>query len=189
MMSRTLWIVAGVCAALMLGGCEQTKNILGLNKRAPDEFAVYSRAPLSLPPDYGLRPPEPGTDRPELVMPRDEAIAALAGKAPTAVVKDEKVKTPSDPGTDALLRELGASNPDPNIRQEVNRETTVLADESTTFADKLIFWRAPQPTDSVLDPVAEAKRLREAKALGKPINEGDVPVISRKKRGLLEGIF
>ena len=43
---------------------EDLKSTFGLNKRAPDEFAVPTRAPLSLPPDYSLRPPEPGAPRP-----------------------------------------------------------------------------------------------------------------------------
>ncbi|MGH7063561.1 MAG: DUF3035 domain-containing protein, partial [Stellaceae bacterium] len=31
----------------------------------PDEFAVESRAPLTIPPDFDLRPPEPGAARPQ----------------------------------------------------------------------------------------------------------------------------
>ena len=31
----------------------------------PDEFAVESRAPLTVPPDFDLRPPEPGAPRPQ----------------------------------------------------------------------------------------------------------------------------
>ncbi|MBM3559287.1 MAG: DUF3035 domain-containing protein, partial [Alphaproteobacteria bacterium] len=47
--------------ALAVGGCgEDTKRSLGLSKPAPDEFSVVSRAPLSLPPNYTLRPPRPG---------------------------------------------------------------------------------------------------------------------------------
>ena len=35
-----------------------------MGKRSPDEFAVVRRAPLILPPDYGLRPPRPGETGP-----------------------------------------------------------------------------------------------------------------------------
>jgi Protein of unknown function (DUF3035) len=31
----------------------------------PDEFAVESRAPLTIPPEFNLRPPEPGAPRPQ----------------------------------------------------------------------------------------------------------------------------
>ena len=53
----------------------------------------------------------------------------------------------------------------------------------------MIFWREPDPADSVIDATEEAKRIKEAKALGKPLNEGQVPTISRERKGLFEGIF
>ena len=51
--------------ALGVSGCESTRETFGLNKQAPDEFQVVSRAPLSLPPDFTLRVPEPGASRPQ----------------------------------------------------------------------------------------------------------------------------
>ncbi|MDY4841574.1 MAG: DUF3035 domain-containing protein [Alphaproteobacteria bacterium] len=43
-----------VCGALT--ACSATKESLGLSKKAPDEFMVSTRAPLSLPPEYNLLP-------------------------------------------------------------------------------------------------------------------------------------
>ncbi|MCG8507822.1 MAG: DUF3035 domain-containing protein [Rhodospirillales bacterium] len=160
---------------------------MGLNKQVPDEFAVYSRAPLSLPPDYGLRPPEPGTSRPQRVMPRDEARQALAGGTPDTSSPQQAAS--GSPGIQALLSEAGALNVEPNIRQLVNRETSILSDEAGGFADRLIFWRDKEDQASVLDPSKEAKRLQEARALGEPLGKSEIPVISRKKKGLLEGIL
>lgn len=40
----------------LLSGCGVTKKDLGLVKESPNEFMVMSRAPLSLPPEYDLRP-------------------------------------------------------------------------------------------------------------------------------------
>ncbi len=186
-MRKDIWMAVGVCAAVLLSGCSETKSMLGLEKKAPDEFAVYSRAPLSLPPDFGLRPPEPGTSRPQLVLPRDDARRALAGKdgKPQPAPEIEG----ASPGIAALLKEAGAVETNPNIRAEINRETSILAQESETFADTLIFWREPETPDVVVDPAEEAKRIKEAKALGKPLNEGAVPTITRNEKGLLEGIF
>ncbi len=45
---------AVVCTALT--ACNATKESLGLNKKAPNEFMVTTRAPLSLPPEYNLLP-------------------------------------------------------------------------------------------------------------------------------------
>ena len=36
------------------------------------------------------------------------------------------------------------------------------------------------------DPAQEQKRIREAQASGTPVNEGDMPMIKQRQRGLLE---
>jgi len=40
-----------------------------------------------------------------------------------------------------------------------------------------------------VDPVAESKRLQENQALGKPVTEGETPIITVRRKGVLEGIF
>ena len=48
-----------LCLLLVLGlsACSNvTKESLGLNKKAPNEKLVTVRAPLSLPPEYDVRP-------------------------------------------------------------------------------------------------------------------------------------
>ena len=61
------WLGIGISMTifLTLAGCAPgtVQDALGMGKRSPDEFAVVSRAPLILPPDYGLRPPAPGQSR------------------------------------------------------------------------------------------------------------------------------
>lgn len=51
--------------ALVMSGCTDMKRAIGLEKTSPDEFAVESRAPLEMPPDFDLRPPQPGASRPQ----------------------------------------------------------------------------------------------------------------------------
>ncbi|HYN39224.1 MAG TPA: DUF3035 domain-containing protein, partial [Rhodospirillales bacterium] len=61
-MMRTLTRLALLAAVVLTGGCEGIKQELGIGvKRPPDEFTVYSRAPLSMPPDFALRPPATAT--------------------------------------------------------------------------------------------------------------------------------
>ena len=73
-MRKMALVTMALAAALLAGGCEDTKEALGLSgKKAPDEFAVYAHAPLSLPPDYALRPPAPGAKRPQDEAARDSA--------------------------------------------------------------------------------------------------------------------
>jgi hypothetical protein len=52
-------------AMLLLPGCSDLRRSIGLEKTSPDEFAVESRAPLTMPPDFELRPPQPGAPRPQ----------------------------------------------------------------------------------------------------------------------------
>jgi hypothetical protein len=188
---RSGWF--GLCAAvgllalgLGLSGCQKTREAFGLNKSAPDEFSVVTRAPLSLPPDYGLRPPTPGVKRPQEREIKDEArrilVTSGGGKMTTTSA------APSV-GEFALLNKAGAANADPSIRQMVSRENQILAAGDKGFVDQLIFWRKEEPKHSEIDPTKEARRLRENAAMGDPATKGPTPVIERKKRGILSGIF
>lgn len=190
MMRKTFWMAIGLGAAVLLGGCAETRNALGLNKRVPDEFAVYSRAPLTLPPDYGLRPPEPGLRRPQGAAAQNDARKALAGgSALPSAVDPQQAEAVGGPSVQALLKQVGALETDPNIRVEINRETSFLAQESEAFADNLLFWRDAEPFGTLVDPSQEAKRLQEAKALGKPLNESGTPTISKKRHSAFDGLF
>jgi hypothetical protein len=64
---RTISAMSLLCSAgaLLLSGCTDLKRSIGLEKTSPDEFAVESRAPLTMPPDFQLRPPQPGATRPQ----------------------------------------------------------------------------------------------------------------------------
>lgn len=66
-------------AAGLLAGCSEARQAMGLGKRAPDEFTVVKRAPLSLPPEYALRPPDPGAPRPQEPSPTAQARQQVLG--------------------------------------------------------------------------------------------------------------
>lgn len=182
-------------SVIALTGCEETKRVFGKTKEAPDEFAVYRRAPLSLPPDSDLRPPTPGVSRPQVVNPRDQARAALSLSAKktdkVALSKSEDITRLSN-GERALLALTGANKANPQIRQLVEQKTADLYETNETFTDKMVFWRSKNK-GVVLDPQKELKRIREAQSLGKPLNSKDIPKdipsVTRKRKGLLEGIF
>jgi Protein of unknown function (DUF3035) len=198
-MRRTSILIAvAVCLPLVAGGCTSVKETLGLTKQSPDEFKVVSRAPLSMPPDYNLRPPTPGAPRPQEGTPRDQAAAAVfgypnsgTGLAPDQIppIGEGEAESAQSSGESALLQSAGASGVDPNIRQIVDTETAEDEADSRTLADSIVFWRDPEPYGDVVDPAAEQKRLQENAALGKPVTEGETPTIIRKQRGMLEGIF
>lgn len=190
-MTNKITIALGlVVAGFVLNGCtSQENNVFGEEKAAPDEFAVYSRAPLSLPPNFGLRPPKPGATRPQTVMTRNEAKEALlssGGKAPpkasqTSALDDANLT----PGVRALLSNTGADKANPEIRSLVNSETAALSggvDEN--FADSLLFWRKQEGLKgAVIDPAVEERRIRRKNSEGEAVEESPVPKIQRQGGG------
>lgn len=55
-MKKIIYSIAVIVMAGSLSACSGVKKTLGIEKSAPDEFLVTSRAPLTLPPEYDLRP-------------------------------------------------------------------------------------------------------------------------------------
>jgi hypothetical protein len=189
MMIRSFAAILLTASLLATSGCSSVKEALGQGKRSPDEFAVYSRKPLSVPPNFDLRPPADTGARPVSDNPVADARSALlgapapaSGSAPTAVAGGSA-------GTMALLDRTGSLRADPRIRSQVNEESTILADADQTMTERLMFWRTPTEYGSVVDPVAEARRIQENQALGKPVTAGPTPTIARQSRALLQGIF
>src|SRR5450432_370115 len=75
--------LAGV--ALSLVGCESIREAAGVTKEPPDEFAVVTKAPLVIPPDFNLKPPKPGAVPTNQSSPTDSAQAALYGDDPATI--------------------------------------------------------------------------------------------------------
>jgi Protein of unknown function (DUF3035) len=191
-----LALLGPMVLGLGLAGCQNTKEMLGLTKRSPDEFQVVSRAPLSMPPDYSLRPPTPGAARPQEGTVQDQAKAIVTGHADRNLQPDQvpppgegETTTAESAGEASFLQSASLSGVDPNIRKLVDQETATDEESSKSVLDDLIFWRKSEPYGKVVDPAAEQKRLQENQALGQPIETGDTPIIEHKQKGLLEGLF
>jgi len=183
-------------SVLLVSGCTtQQSNVFGEEKNAPDEFAVYSRAPLSLPPDFGLRPPKPGVTRPQTVMPRNEAKQALlssGGRPPQAKSTGNTAQSQADqtPGIAALLNNAGAAQANPDIRALVNSETAALSSGGDGgIADSILFWRQNDAglKGAVINPAVEQRRMRRTKAEGDAVDEAPAstptPTIQRRGGG------
>lgn len=170
-MKRTLFVIASLST---LTACSGAKEQLGLESKAPDEFAVVKRAPLEMPPDYYLRPPTPGAQRPQELKTDEEAKQAVFGEQ---AVQQEEVRTITS-GEAILLQKTGAAAVDPNIRAKVDAETARIAEESQTGVDKFkkLVGKDVEPPATVVDPKAETERLRDNERQGLPVNEGDVPI-------------
>lgn len=165
-------LFVAVITVVALGGCSKAKEQLGMTRQTPDEFAVVKRAPLELPPDYTLRPPRPGADRPQEKHTSRQAEATVFGRE----VKPQR-KIP-DAGEDIILSKAGASQADPEIRELVDQETKALKREDVPVAEKLLGWGdEEQPPATVVDAKAEAKRLKKNQQEGKPITDGNTPYV------------
>ena len=181
----------GLCLCVLAlvaatAGCESARKSFGGAKSAPDEFVVFKRPPLSLPPGYGLRPPSPGAARLQTGSPREDARKAVLG------ARTAKRQSPQDAnlsrGLQTLLRETGANAADADIRKVIDAETSVFAKEDKLFVNKLIFWvDEPQAPATVVDAKKERQRIMQNQALGKPITEGETPQVKRKqeRKGIL----
>jgi len=177
--------------ALLLAGCgDNVRRTLGLNKQSPDEFRVVSRAPLTVPPSFALRPPAPGAQRPQ-----EASATERARQAVFRVEERERSLEQAPPddsrslGERSLLLQAGVDRNDPNIRQEVERESRQINEESRSFADRLIFWKDPEPEYEEIDASAEARRLRGTDAMGERPTGENVPVVERRQRSLFERLF
>jgi len=103
--SRTLVLLT---ALVLLSGCNNFKQMVGLEPVSPDEFAVESRAPLTIPPDFNLRPPAPGAPRPQ-----EGSVTEKARR----VVDNAGPGEPGKQATGSLKYQGGvASTADPNAQ-------------------------------------------------------------------------
>lgn len=182
-------ILLVILAAFTLSACENAREAIGIGKQSPDEFAVVTRAPLSMPPDFGLRPPRPGAERPQEKAVTDSARDLLVKSTGADAQQQQQQALSTSRGESALLAKAGATNADPSIRRTINRESSILETEDDSFTDRLIFWQDKPPPGTIVDAAAEQKRLRENAGLGEAPTKGRSPKIVRKPKGWFEGIF
>ena len=171
-------------ALVALAGCQSTRRAIGLEKTVPDEFAVAAPAPLALPPDFTLRPPAPGSSRPQELTPAEQARAALIGRARLQAY----ISRGFSPGEAVFLGHAGADQAPADIRTTLDHEISSFAPEDKSLTDKLVFWRDEKGEGTAIDPAAEKQRLSQNAANGKKANEGPIPVITKGGSSLL-GIF
>ena len=121
--------------AVALVGCSGFRQATGAAKLAPDEFAVMTKSPLIIPPDFNLRPPIPGAPDRNQGTPADMARTALFGQNPQAAAA-ALGGTFSD-GERALLARSGGSVADPAIRNAISSDSG-LTDQGAGFAERII---------------------------------------------------
>lgn len=186
MQYRSRYVVrAAVLAvgAFALMGCHAFREASGLTKDSPDEFAVTTKPPLVMPPDFNLRPPRDGAPPVNQVEPTDSAQTALfdanGNKALPADMSE---------GEKQLLTAANATNPDHMIRQQVATDGRSMEAADDAFTQKMLFWQDKAPAGTNVDADAEAKRLDAQKNGGQPAatpskKKSDSATIDKKDKG------
>lgn len=172
---RVKTLILSAAALATLSACSQAKETLGLTRSAPDEFAVVKRAPLEMPPDYTLRAPRPGASRPQEQNPADTAKQAVFGE--TADTGSGFTKSEA-----AFLDQAGAFQSQPGIREVVDQETAAMAPKQQTVAKRILNIgkdKKQEPATTVVDPAAEAERLRRNQQDGQSVTAGETPSIEQ----------
>jgi predicted small secreted protein len=171
---RIARIALFLTAAALLSGCETWREATGNGKDTPDEFAVVTKAPLVIPPDFNLKPPAPGAEPTNSVAPTDAAASALFNTDP-AVVAASLPATMSD-GERYLLAYAHVQDADPAIRQQLAADAGGMRGSDDSFTDNILFWGGPKPPPGAtpVDADAEARRV-DADRAGAPAPAGTAP--------------
>jgi len=170
---------------LTVAACSNPSRTLGLDPEPPDEFTVVSKAPLTIPPDFNLRPPQPGAPRPQELDPTARAEAALVGDGQRAT----RGAAPTA-GEAALLQVARADQANPDIRRVLNEETAQLAERDGGFVNRVLSRvRSGDDDSEVVDATEEERRLRQQQASSNESAAQGAPVIRRKSRSILSEVF
>lgn len=166
--------------ALALTGCQSASKALGLTKTAPNEFNILTKAPLVVPPEYNLRPPQIGASSSENNYSQEAARKALIGDV-----------DPAEPtqGEIVLMTKAGVGRANQQIRLEIDGENSVER-KSAGFSNRILFWnngqlRDPEGNPIPLDPEVEAQRLR---SINSATGGGEVTITKRPAGGKLPGL-
>lgn len=108
----------------------------------PNEFKVVTKAPLTVPPEYNLRPPQAGSSLPAEVNPELAGISTAFGTSLGSDASDSER---------ALVKAAGAQATNPVIRAQVDYEETKTLRKSKSAVDKVLFWRNTGDADEPIE--------------------------------------
>ncbi len=157
-------IGAVLTSTVALGACSS-------GPRTPDEFRVVRKAPLTVPPEYNLRPPSPGEARPQELYPDAEARVAVFGR---------DLGANASAGERALVAAAGAGATDRMIRAAVDFDSSQSLKKSESFADEVLQYGEGQSGD-------DASVAAEQAAAEEVTGGGDV-LIRRRSATKLPGL-
>ena len=148
-MKKTLLIMM---LPLLLISCGNVKKRLGLERSQPDEFAVVERAPLTMPPNFNLTPPQPGAQRPQEANPANTAQGLVLGTGTGSTT----TTAPADSGASAMP--AVPTEPVTSATLDKTADSDLLSDAKISASQPVSNSAAKS---SVLKPNAESQRLQQ----------------------------
>jgi Protein of unknown function (DUF3035) len=172
-LSKPVALMVMLAAATAASGCGSFSRAIGASRSSPDEFRVMTHAPLTLPPDYNLRPPRPGEARPGESDPSSEARAALFG---------DNVGANASQGERSFITAAGAATAQDNIREQIDYESQGVVRRNEGFVDRLLsFGGSSAPASAPLNAADEQRRLEDEESIRRATGGGQVTI--RRNRG------
>jgi len=145
----------------VLSGCDSLRKAAGLQKKSPDEFAVTTKAPLVIPPDFNLRPPTPGAPPSNTRDPSTNAELALFSNADIQTIASGLPGTYTM-GERMLLANAKAQNSDPAIRARLNADQRAVQNADRSFTDRILNTSATRDTGKAINADAEVAKGSKA---------------------------
>ncbi len=162
--SSVAMLLALSLSATALSGCDTMRRAAGLNKKSPDEFAVTTKAPLVIPPNFNLRPPLPGAPPANTLDPSSNAELALFQNTDPQTVAAQ-MKGNFSNGERMLLANARVQRADPGIRARLNADQRATVQNSDrSFTDRLLSTRATPDTGRPVNADAEVNKGRKGSA-------------------------
>ncbi len=146
-----------------LGGCTYLNEMAGGGHKAPDEFAVTTKAPLIIPPGYNLMPPAPGAPPTNSLATDVQAQAAMFGAGDTAAIA-ANIQGNYSTAERMLLATAGVNRSDPGIRQLLQSDQARMQGADPSFTARLLGAKAQPDNGEPIDADAEVERRRAAAA-------------------------
>lgn len=160
--SRPIMMAVILLSILMLSACSSGKDLIG-GKNAPDEFEVVIRPPLTLPPNFSLRPTDDVNDALTATLAQTQSQTSVIGQSVSLFGTTQTANASS-------FEELfGTDEITPNIRNIIDEETLGIQLERRIPLEQ-IFGGKPEVGPD-LDAAAEAFRIRQAIKDGKSLTD------------------
>ncbi|HUJ02515.1 MAG TPA: DUF3035 domain-containing protein [Rhizomicrobium sp.] len=162
---RMLLAMSGM--AMALAGCSTVSDVIGTGKDAPDEFAIVTKQPLVIPPDFNLHPPRPGAAPTNQLSPTDSAQAALFSDDPGQVAST--IHGDYSDGEKMLLARAGAADATDSIRQLIAADNKRFEAADSDFTSSLLFGGGSGDEGHPLNADAEKARLDSMGVGSRPV--------------------